>query len=178
MGFGFTEAQEMFRREVASFAQKELASGAKQRAKEEFINRRLHKRLGDMRFLGLNLPEKYGGQPADYISLGIVIEELSKVDSSISLYLPIEPVLCAILLQCPEDLQQEWLPHIISGDKILCFALTEPDCGSDAAALKTRAVRGGTFMLSMVRRPLLPWGHRLMPAWSLPRPTLLLEQRV
>ena len=142
-GFGFTEAQEMFRREVANFAQKELAPGAKQRAKQDSIDRDIFKKLSDMGFLGLTLPEKYGGQPADWVTCGILVEEVSKADFSMGLCLPLVWLLGSILLQAPEEVQQEWIPSLIKTEKLICFAATEPDSGSDLAALKTRAVRDG-----------------------------------
>ena len=79
-GFGFTEAQEMFRREVRDFARRELAPGAKERARVCGAPRDILKKLADMGLLGISIPEKYGGQGADWVSLGIAIEELSKVD--------------------------------------------------------------------------------------------------
>ena len=79
-GFGFNEAQEMFCHEVRNFAQKEIAPGAKVGAKLEEIPWDLLKKIGDAGLFGVNLPEKYGGQPADWVSFGIVIEELSRAE--------------------------------------------------------------------------------------------------
>ena len=143
MAFGFDEAQEMFRREVANFAQKELAPGAKERAKKDSIDRTTYKKLGDMGFLGLGIPEKYGGQPSDWTTVGILVEELTKVDSSVGVVPAVCTLLASILLEMPEDLKNEWIPRVVSGDTLLCFCLTEPDCGSDAAALKTKATKEG-----------------------------------
>ena len=144
MGFGFTEAQEMFRREVANFVQRELAPGAKERAKQDFIDRGITKKLGDMGFLGLNLPEKYGGQPADWVSIGIAVEELSKA-GVLGAWGSMNSILIPNLLQASEEVQQEWIPSLIKGDKLLCFGVTEPDSGSDATAMKSRATRDGDF---------------------------------
>lgn len=148
-GFGFSEAQKILQREVANFARKELAPGAKQRAKQKYCDRRLVKRLGDMCLLGLNLPEKYGGQPADWVSLGIIVEEIGKVDFAYSLLPALHSLISIPLLSLPQSLQQSIIPSLISGEKMIAFALTEPDCGSDATAIKTRATRDGdTFILS------------------------------
>ena len=82
-GFGFSEAQEMFRREVREFARREIAPGSKKRAKQEFIDRELVKKVADQGLIGLTVAEKYGGQGADWVTTGIAIEELSKTDFAI-----------------------------------------------------------------------------------------------
>jgi|YelNatPaOPRAMG01_1025707.scaffolds.fasta_scaffold22593_5 cyclohexanecarboxyl-CoA dehydrogenase len=143
--FGFTEAQEMLRREVKDFAQRELAPGAKERAKSPVLPRDLIRRMGELGFLGISLPEKYGGQGADWVSLGIVVEELSKVDLGMGM-LPMGPALAYLCLQQgAEEVKEEWLPPLIRGEKIPCFCVTEPDCGSDAAAMKTVAMKDGDY---------------------------------
>jgi len=141
--FNFTEAQEMLRREVRDFAKRELAPGARERAQSPNLPRDLAERMGEIGFLGISLPEKYGGQGADWVSLGIVIEELSKVDFALGL-LPAGPGLAYLCLeQALEEVREEWLPPLIKGEKRCCLAVSEPDCGSDAAAMKATAIRDG-----------------------------------
>jgi cyclohexanecarboxyl-CoA dehydrogenase len=142
-GFGFSEAQEMLRKEVREFAQKELLPGAKERAKQDRFPRELVKRIGELGLLGINLPEEFGGQTADWVSVGIAVEEIAKADFSLSM-LPHQVIGCALaILQGDKEVQQEWLPPLIRGEKLIALATTEPDCGSDAAAMKTKAVRKG-----------------------------------
>ncbi|MDY6833196.1 MAG: acyl-CoA dehydrogenase family protein [Chloroflexota bacterium] len=142
-GFGFTEAQEMFRREVRNFARQELPAGAKERAKRHEPDREMIAKLAAADLLGISLPEKYGGQGGDWISMGIAMEEMGKVDFYASL-MPIIPGLAyTFLSMSQEDLIDEWLPPLIKGDKLGCFGVTEADSGSDAAAMKTVAVRDG-----------------------------------
>ena len=145
-GFGFTEAQEMFRREVRNFAQRELMPGAKERTKLDFIPREVRKKIADMGLLGINLPEKYGGQPSDWVSLGIAVEELGRVSAAEGMQ-PVLPHGILGLVQPNEELYQEWTPQVIRGDKLVAFGVTEPDCGSDAAAMKTRAIRDGDYYI-------------------------------
>jgi len=78
--FGFTEEQEMFRTSVRRFAQKELAKGADERAKTHGLSQEMVKRMAELGFLGIPVPEEYGGQGGDWVSQGIAIEEFSKVD--------------------------------------------------------------------------------------------------
>lgn len=142
-GFGFTEAQEMFRRQARDFARRELAPGAKERAKLEEIPRDMIKKLVDGGMMGINLPEKYGGQGADWISVGIAIEELAKVDSSLSLF-PMLPCVGYLALQnAPQRIMDDWLPGAMRGENVCCFAVTEPDAGADAAGMKMTATKEG-----------------------------------
>ena len=143
-GFGFSEAQEMFRQAVEAFAKNELEPGAKERAKLEGIPKEIIKKVADMGLLGLNIPEKFGGQPADWISVGIAVEELSKVDFGAPHLITTTLVGYLALKEAREEVQQEWIPQMVRGEKLMAgIAATEPDCGSDAAAMKTRAIKDG-----------------------------------
>lgn len=142
-GFGFNEAQEMLRREVRNFAERELAPEAKQRAKQESVSREILRRLGEIGLIGVNLPEKYGGQGADAVSLGIVVEELVKRDVGACMAATVPSVAAVCLEHGSEELRQEWLPPLTKGEKMCCWALTESEAGSDAAAIKMSAVKEG-----------------------------------
>ncbi|MDY6835425.1 MAG: acyl-CoA dehydrogenase family protein [Chloroflexota bacterium] len=140
-GFGFTEAQEMLRKEVRNFAQKELAQGAKERSKQDTMPRETIKKLGDAGYLGVPIPEEYGGQGSDWVSFGITVEELAKVDFIASL-IPLTPGVAYVVLQhASNELKDEYIPQTVKGEKIACFAITEPDTGSDAAAMRSKAVK-------------------------------------
>ncbi len=141
-GFGFSEEQEMFRRTARDFAQRELAPGGKERVKQDRYPRELLKRIADMGFLGIVTPSEYGGQGADWVTLGIAIEELSKVDYGAGLAVSVPAILSrALLARGSEEMRRKWFPPVAKGEWISCLAVTEPHCGSDAAAIKTTAVR-------------------------------------
>ena len=146
-GFGFSEAQEMFRKEIKNFLKKEIAPGARQRAKLEHIPEKIWRAVADYGLLRFNAPEKYGGQPVDWVSVGILMEEITRVD--FCLYHPILMTLAINqgLAQGSEQVQAEWFPPILSGEKIACLALTEPEAGSDAANIRTRARRDGGYYI-------------------------------
>lgn len=147
-GFGFSEAQEMFRKEVRNFAQKELAPTAKERAKNDFFPKPLLKKLASFGFTSFNIPPEYGGQPLDWVSQGIAIEELARVDLGAGTAAGLSGGVAAFLIKGgPEDLKKEWLPLFVNGERIACLAVTEPDCGSDAVAIKTRAKREGDYYI-------------------------------
>ncbi|MCK5654323.1 MAG: acyl-CoA dehydrogenase family protein, partial [Dehalococcoidia bacterium] len=84
MSFVFSEEEELFRRQVQEFAQKELAPGAKERAKKTEVDMKIVKQMADLGLLAMNVPEKYGGQTVSWVTVGIAIEELAKVDFTVS----------------------------------------------------------------------------------------------
>jgi cyclohexanecarboxyl-CoA dehydrogenase len=139
--FLFDEAQEMFRTELRRFGQKELAPGIQERAKQAYYPHELIKKIADMGVLGLNIPAKYGGQDADSIMIGIAIEELGRADSDVGLPIILSAMMGFMLKKGSEELQEEWLPAIASGEKIPCLGMTEAEAGSDLVALKTTAVK-------------------------------------
>lgn len=132
----------MFRREVRNFVQKDIMPGAKERAKQGVLNKDIIKKVAGMGLMAFRVPERFGGQSADWVTVGIAIEELARGDY-ITSFLPTQPILCNYLFEKNEPIMKEWLPAIVKGDKLICLALTEPEVGSDAANIKTRAVRDG-----------------------------------
>ena len=159
MPFAFTESEELFRRQVQEFAQKELAPGAKARAKDTQVDMKLVKKMADLGMLAMNVPEKYGGQQVSWVTVGIAIEELAKVDFTVSV-LPIGS--CGYLGQAltfaPEHLQDKWFKPVVDGDILTCLCLTEPDCGSDAVAIKTKAVKDGDHYIINGEKTSVSWG--------------------
>jgi len=147
-GFGFDEEQELFRQQIRDFARKELAPGAKERAKIGETNVEMAKKLAGIGLMSMNVPEKYGGVPTSWVNLGIAVEELAKVDFSMGYYvIGVPGFLAQIFTQANEEIQDEWFPKLINVDAFASFCLTEPDCGSDAAAIKTRAVKDGDYYI-------------------------------
>lgn len=102
-------------------------------------------RMGDLGFLGIIVPEQYGGAGLDATSLALVMEEIAAADAGIAVSIAVQNGLVAApLLRAGTDAQKhEWLPRIASGEDLGCYALTEPDAGSDTAAIATRAVASG-----------------------------------
>jgi len=145
-GFGFGEEEELFRRQIQEFAQKELAPGAKERVKKVGVDREMAKKMASIGILSMNAPAKYGGIAANWIKVGIVVEELAKADFSAGIYVIMGPAFLAQLLPyASEEVQDEWYPRLLNVDAFSCLCLTEPDCGSDAVAIKTRAVKDGDY---------------------------------
>ena len=141
--FGFSEAQDMFRTMARDFSRRELIPGAKERMGLNRYHEDTLKKLADAGFLGLRIPEKYAGQMSDLVTCGIACEETARLDLPASLAISNQLVAGEILARCPEEVQEEWMPLFAKGRKIICFCVTEPDAGSDAAALKAQAIRDG-----------------------------------
>ncbi|MFA4837048.1 MAG: acyl-CoA dehydrogenase family protein, partial [Dehalococcoidia bacterium] len=111
--FGFTETQEMFQREVRAFARKELAPEASKRAKLDHMPPEIIKKIADMGLFGMNLPEEYGGQPGDWVSMGIAIEEVARADVSSALLLFPAKIAGIALGYGTEAVRREWIPQLI-----------------------------------------------------------------
>ncbi len=145
MDFDFSEEQKLFRETVREFAKKEIMPyEAEWDAKGEFP-KSLFKKLAEVGLAGIRIPEKYGGQGADAVTTGIAIEELSRFDFNVANFIIINNVLTANLISeyGSEELKELVLPGVAKGEVFLGIALTEPHCGSDAAAIKTTATLDG-----------------------------------
>jgi Acyl-CoA dehydrogenases len=145
--FGFSEVHLMFQQKARDFASRVLAPGAKERCKQNRYPREIVKQMGEEGFQGLWIPEEYGGQLGDAMMLGITAEEFGKADHAAVLP-PMEAFGAAVIIgRSHPDTQKEWLPRIAAGEIIPCFVTTESECGSDVAAIKTRATRDGDYYI-------------------------------
>jgi cyclohexanecarboxyl-CoA dehydrogenase len=143
LSFEFTEEQDQFRKTMRDFAQARLLPGYSRRAMREEYPWSEHKALGDMGVLGIGLPPEYGGTgEPDYISLGIACEELAYGDVTLSAAPTQVGLIADLIAQHGTDAAKErYLARMISGELMVALALTEPEAGSDAAALRTSAQR-------------------------------------
>jgi len=171
--FGFTEAQEMFRTMVRDFTHGELGPGAKERVKLDRIPEDVIKKLADAGFLGLRIPEKYGGQMSDIVTAGIACEETAKADLAASMAIVGSSFAGEMLAYCLEEVQAEWMSSCAKGDKMMCYCLTEPDVGSDAVAIRTRAVRDGDCYVLNGEKTAISWGMQadIASIWAKTDPT-------
>lgn len=145
MEFALSEEHRMVQRIAREFAEKEVAPHIRENDEKGFFDRRLLDRMGELGLLGMCLPEKYGGGGLDYISLAVASEELERVDTSLRVVLSVHIGLCSlgILQWGTEDQRKRYLPDLAQGRRIGAFGLTEPNAGSDVAALEATAVRDG-----------------------------------
>jgi cyclohexanecarboxyl-CoA dehydrogenase len=139
LDFSFTEEQEMIRKMVGDFGRKELAPGYKERVKAENLPRELIKKVADLGLMGLNIPEEYGGEPKDAITVGIVLEELSKYAVDAAWLVFNNYALANFVRLGADEIRNDWLPAMARGEKIALMAATEAEAGSDLGNLKSSA---------------------------------------
>ena len=145
MDFDLNEEQQMIKKMVADFADKEIAPVAAQYDQEEKFPEEIVKKVGALGIFGTVIPEEYGGGGFDYISHALVAEELGRVDSSVrGIYsVQISLVTLSILRWGTEDQKRMYVPRLASGEILGCFGLTEPNSGSDVASMQASAVLDG-----------------------------------
>jgi acyl-CoA dehydrogenase len=144
MDFRFSEEHEMIRKMVRDFAQNEIAPFVEKMEQGEFP-REILKKMAELGLMGITIPEKYGGSEMDFISYIIAIHEISKVSATVGVILSVHTSVGTnpILYFGTEEQKQKYVPKLASGEYLGAFCLTEPGSGSDAASLKTRAVKQG-----------------------------------
>jgi alkylation response protein AidB-like acyl-CoA dehydrogenase len=145
MDLSLNEDQQSFKQLAREFLDKEVVPHRAEWDRAESVDTAIIPRLGEIGFFGLTIPEEYGGLGGDYITYCIGMEELGRADSSVRGIVSVSMGLVGkvILSHGTEEQKQQWLPGIANGTTLGCFGLTEPDTGSDAGNLKTRAVRDG-----------------------------------
>ncbi len=139
--FELTDEQRLIRDTAREFADNEIAPRARESDREGRFDTELVSKLGDMGFIGPILPEEYGGRGIDYRTYALIVEEIGRADSSARTVVSVNTSLVgsAIARWGTEEQKQRLIPGLCSGEAMGCFGLTEPDTGSDAANLKTRA---------------------------------------
>ncbi|MEV7446312.1 acyl-CoA dehydrogenase family protein [Streptomyces sp. NPDC091204] len=145
MNLELSEEQSAVRRLAREFTEREVTPYAATWDRAESVDRAIVKKLGDLGFLGLTVPEEYGGSGGDHLAYVLVTEELGRGDSAVRGIVSVSLGLVAKTIAAwgTEEQKHAWLPRLCSGEALGCFGLTEPGTGSDAGALTTRAVREG-----------------------------------
>lgn len=145
MDFSLDPQHRMLANMVGEFARREVYPVLREQERKQQMAEFILPRMAQLGLLGICLPMRYCGQGMDYISLGIASEELEAVDSALRVVLSVHVGLnsLAIFQWGTEDQKQRWLIPQARGEKIACFGLTEPDTGSDVAAMRTSARREG-----------------------------------
>ncbi|NED86573.1 acyl-CoA dehydrogenase [Streptomyces sp. SID11233] len=151
MNLELSEEQEAVRRLAEDFVARDIAPHVVEWDRAENVDKSIVKKLGSLGFLGLTVPEEYGGSGGDHLAYCLVTEELGRGDSSVRGIVSVSLGLVAKTIAAwgDEEQKRQWLPRLTSGDAVGCFGLTEPGTGSDAGNLTTRAVRdGGDYVIN------------------------------
>jgi alkylation response protein AidB-like acyl-CoA dehydrogenase len=145
LGLGLTEEQREIQRLARDFAAAEIAPHVERLDREALFERRLVTKLSEVGFLGMLIPEAYDGQGVDTLTYLLALEEIAAVDASAAVLMSVHNSLpTQMILQWGTEAQkQKFLRPMARGEKLGAFALSEPDAGSDAAALRAQATRDG-----------------------------------
>ncbi|HYV15096.1 MAG TPA: acyl-CoA dehydrogenase family protein [Conexibacter sp.] len=160
--FIFNDDHDRLRESLARFIAKELAPHAEEWEETTFPNW-VFNRMGELGFLGLDVPEQYGGQGGDYYSALVLAEEMGGSNSgglSMGVAVHTQMAMPPILKFGTEEQKQQWVVPAVKGEKILCLGITEPDAGSDVAGIKTRAVKDGDEYVINGSKTYITNGHR------------------
>ncbi len=155
MNFELTNDQKMLQSEVRKFAENELAPLAPEIDVSGEFPKESIKKLAELGLLGIFIPEKYGGSEFDFVSLAIAIEEISRACASTGVIVAVNNSLTGypILQFGTEEQKQKYLPLLCSGKKIGAMGITEPNAGSDVAAMETTAkLEGDHYILNGTKR--------------------------
>jgi butyryl-CoA dehydrogenase len=141
MDFALSDEQKLISETAREFADKEIMPRVRDNDRAARFDRELASKLGEVGYLGAPVAEEYGGRALDYVSYGLIVEQVGRADSSARTVVSVVTSLVAGSIEQwgTEEQKQRWLPRLCSGEGLGCFGLTEPDTGSDAANLRTRA---------------------------------------
>jgi alkylation response protein AidB-like acyl-CoA dehydrogenase len=145
MNLELSEEQDAVRQLAEDFVAREITPHVVEWDRAESVDKSIVKKLGALGFLGLTIPEEYGGSGGDHLAYCLVTEELGRGDSSVRGIVSVSLGLVAKTIASwgSEEQKRQWLPELTAGEAVGCFGLTEPGTGSDAGNLTTRAVRDG-----------------------------------
>ncbi len=147
MNFEFTETQNLIRETARKFAEEKLAPGTIERDEQEVFPYAAIKELGELGFMGMMVPEEWGGSGLDVTSYALAMEEISRVDASCGVIMSVNnSLVCYGINEFGTlDQKQRYLKDLASGKKLGAFALSEPEAGSDASNQRTTATRDSDF---------------------------------
>jgi glutaryl-CoA dehydrogenase len=145
------EEERLIRDAARDFCQSRLMPGIVEANRHERFDRSILSEMGELGFLGATIPEEYGGAGASYVAYGLVAREVERVDSGYRSAMSVQSslVMYPIYAYGDETQRKTWLPRLATGEIVGCFGLTEPDFGSDAGAMRSRAKKvDGGYLLS------------------------------
>ena len=143
MDFNLSDEQKLIVESAREFADREILPRARENDRAGRFDRELARKLGEVGYLGATVAEEYGGRGLDYLGYGLIVEQIGRADSSARTVVSVQTSLVAGSIERwgSEEQKRRWLPRLCSGEALGCFGLTEPDTGSDAANLRTRATK-------------------------------------
>ena len=149
MIFELNEEQTMVQNAVREYAQNEIATRAREYDEAEKFPQEQLDGLAELGLLGMIIPEEYGGAGFDAVSYAVALEEIARADASVAVIVSVTNSVCCypILSFGTEEQKRKYLEPLAKGEKLGAFCLSEPQAGSDATNLKTRATKDGDFYI-------------------------------
>jgi alkylation response protein AidB-like acyl-CoA dehydrogenase len=149
MDFELSEDQKLIKDAARQFVDKRLIPGRTERDEKEELEPEIYKELGELGYFGMIYPEKYGGMELDELTYVTALEEIARGDAGLTICLSVHNSLTgqALLQYGKESLKDKYMPKMASGEWIGAYCLTEPEAGSDAANLRSTAVREGDYYI-------------------------------
>ncbi len=147
----FTSEEKLVQKTARQFTEKEILPNIREQFREGIFSKEIIRKFGELGFLGVTIPEKYGGAGMSNIAYGLICQELEAGDSAMRSAVSVQGslVMYPIFAFGSEGQKRKWLPKLASGEVIGCYGLTEPDYGSDPANLITRAKKtDGGYILN------------------------------
>ena len=143
MDFELSDEQKLISEAAREFADREIMPRVRESDRAARFDRELASKMGEVGYLGAPVAEEYGGRGVDYRTYALIVEEIGRGCSAMRTVVSVvTSLVCSSIVRWgSEEQKQEWLPQLCSGEALGCFGLTEPDTGSDAANLRTRAKR-------------------------------------
>jgi butyryl-CoA dehydrogenase len=143
LDFNLTDEQRLIAESAREFADREIIPRVRDNDRAGRFDRELASKMGEVGYLGAPVAEEYGGRGLDYTGYGLIVEQVGRADSSARTVVSVQTSLVAGSIERwgSEEQKRRWLPRLCSGEALGCFGLTEPDTGSDAANLRTRATK-------------------------------------
>jgi alkylation response protein AidB-like acyl-CoA dehydrogenase len=146
-----TDEQRLIQETARDFVNNEIVPRARDNDRAARFDRELARKLGEIGYLGAPVAEEYGGRGLDYVTYGLIVEEVGRGDSSARTVVSVQTSLvCGSIERWgSEEQKRRWLPRLCSGEALGCFALSEPDAGSDPSSMRTRAdLEGGEWRIN------------------------------
>jgi cyclohexanecarboxyl-CoA dehydrogenase len=157
MEFKFSKKEELLQWAVNDFAQGELATNKLDTL--DHVPEEIIRKIGEIGFFSMRIPEKYGGKPATWVMVGILAEEIAKANISIANLIMVSyAVSISLSTNGTEEAKEEWLSKLAKGDKLGCISLTEPDNGSDISSIQTKAIRKDDIYLLSGEKSMVSFG--------------------
>jgi butyryl-CoA dehydrogenase len=143
MDFDLSDEQRLIRETARRFTEREIVQRARENARNHVFDVELVAKLAEQGYLAAIVPREYGGAGLDYLTYGLIVEEIGRGDSAMRTVISVQASLvCSSILRWgSEEQKRRYLPRLCSGEWLGCFGLSEPETGSDAASQRTRARR-------------------------------------